>query len=181
MAYAYLDYNFNKTAAKIDQKDYTTPYVKLPENKGLVFVFPDNTATLIYLDFEKENIKLVNINVYDELCPEYFGYSADYAISVSYDLVEGIIDRVGGIDITHNGETMRYTGVQVIDMIAYGKVDDIKHQILMQIFKKISKNSFSKDDLVYLIENGKGNLSFIDCIDWLNYIKSMSERTSFVN
>lgn len=180
VSYAYLDYNLSKVA-DTDQKDYTVPYNRAPENCSVVFVYPDNTATLVYLDFAKENIRLVNISNYDPACPEYYGYSADYNVKISYDLIEGIIDRVGGIDITHNNEQFRYTGVQVIDLIAYGSVDDIKKQILTQIFNKISKNSFSKDDMVYIIENSEGNLSFIDCIDWLDYLENMSNRISFIN
>ncbi len=180
-AYAYLDYNFSKTATDIDQKDYAVPYNRVPKSCGVVFVFPDNTATLVYLDFDRENIRLLNIDAYEQSCPEYYGYSVDYNINISYELIEGIIDRVGGIDITQNGETLRYTGVQVMDLIAYDRVEDIRKQILTQIFDKISKNNFSKEDMVYIIENSEGNLSFIDCIDWLDYLKSMSSRVNFIN
>ena len=72
-------------------------------------------------------------------------------------------------------------GVQVIDIIAYGRVEDINKQVLQQIFYKISQNSFSKDDFVYIIENSKTNLSFLDCIEWLEYLKAMSGRVEFVN
>lgn len=180
-AYAYLDYSFKKSATDIDQKDYTVPYTRTPESCGIVFVFPDNSATLVYLDFERENIRLLDIETYDSLRPEYYGYTADYTVTTDYDFIEGIIDRVGGIDITENGITTRCMGVQVIDIIAYGRVDDIKEQILQQIFNKISQNSFSKDDFVYIIENSKTDLSFLDCIDWLDYLKSMSGRVQFVN
>ena len=180
-AYGYLSYSFNKQIADADQKDYTVPYAQTPESCGIVFIYPDNSATLVYLDFNKENIRLLDIESYDETRPEYYGYTADYTVSTSYELIEGIVDRVGGIEIEYQGKKMRYTGVQVIDMIAYGQVDDIKRQILLQIFDKISQNSFSKDDFVYIIENSESNLSFIDCIYWLDYLKSMSGRVDFIN
>ncbi len=180
-AYAYLDYNFKKATADVDEKDYTVPYTRTPDSCGVVFVFPNNSATLVYLDFEKENIRLLDIETYDPLCPEYYGYTADYTVTTDYELIEGIIDRVGGIDITENGTTTRCMGVHVIDIIAYGRVDDIKKQTLKQIFKKISQNSFSKEDFVYIIENSKTDLSFFDCIDWLDYLKGMSSKVEFVN
>lgn len=181
IAYNYLDYNLNKSTANVDEKDYTVPYTRIPESKGIVFVFPNNSATLVYLDFNRENIRLLDIETYDPTRPEYNGYSADYTVTADYELVEGIIDRVGGINITENGTTTRCMGVEVIDIIAYGRVEDIKKQVLQQIFLKISQNSFSKDDFVYIIENSKTNLSFLDCIEWLEYLKAMSGRVEFVN
>ena len=32
---------------------------------------------------------------------------------------------------------------------------------------------FSKDDLVYILENSKSTLSFVDCIDWINHLKNI--------
>ena len=180
-AYAYLDYTLNKTTADVDEKDYTVPYNYKPESKGIALVFPDDSATLIYLDFERENIRLLDIENFDSSVPEYYGYSADYTIKMNYELIGDIIDRVGGIEIMSDGVNVRYTGVQVLDLIAYDEVKDIKKQVLSQVFKKISKNSFSKDDIVYIIENGEGNLSFLDCIDWLDYLKDMSSRVEFIN
>ncbi len=181
VAYAYLDYNINHKVADADQKDYKVPYVRTPESCGIVFVFPNDSATLTYLDFEKENIMIIDIENYDPSRPEYYGYTADYTVHTNYELIEGIIDRVGGIEIEYNDTKQRYTGVQIIDMIAYGEVKDIRRQILMQIFDKISKNSFSKDDFVYVIENSESNLSFVDCIYWLDYLKNMSSRINFLN
>lgn len=180
-AYGYLKYNFDKQIKDADQKDYTVPYVQTPESCGIVFVYPDNSATLVYLDFNEESIRLLDIEAFDSTRPEYYGYTADYTVHTSYELIEGIVDRVGGIEIEYQGEKMRYTGVQVIEMISYGKVDNIKRQILLQIFDKISKNSFSKDDFVYIIENSESDLSFIDCINWLDHLKGMSGRINYIN
>ena len=179
-AYAYLQHSFNETAKRAEQKDYTVPYERLPENCGIAFVFPEGSALLAYLDFEESSIKLLDLPDF-QVQTEYFGYTADYTVQVSYELIGGIIDRIGGISIEYGGETLRYTGVQVVDLIADGSVKDLKKQIILQIFNGISKNNFSKDDFVYIIENSKSNLSIIDCIYWLDYIGDMCNRISFVN
>lgn len=181
LAYTYLKFNLEKETQSTEQKDYTVPYEKTPENKGIVFVFPNNSAVLVYLDFESSGVRLLDIESFDSARPEYYGYAADYTVQTSYELIEGIIDRVGGIDIEQNGETLRYTGVQVIDLIAHGYDGDLKKQILLQIFEQISKNNFSKEDFVYIIENSESNLSFIDCIYWLDYIEEMCDKIYFVN
>ncbi len=180
-AYTYLDYNLNKAIKDTDQKDYTVPYVRTPESCGIAFIFPNNSAMLTYLDFETECIWLLDIESFDHTRPEYYGYTADYTVQISYELIEGIIDRVGGIELEYGGQKLRYTGVQVIDLIAHIGEQDIKRQIILQVFSKISKNSFSKDDFVYIIENSESNLSFVDCIDWIDYLKDMSGRVNFVN
>ena len=180
-AYAYLDYSFDKTSKEADQKEYEVPYSYTPENCGIAFVYPGNSATLTYLDFEKESIWILDIDDFDATRPEYYGYTADYVVNVSYELIEGIIDRAGGVELEHQNETLRYTGVQVIDFIASGQIENLKREIILQIFKKASNNDFSTDDLVYIIENSESTLSLIDCIDWIDYIKPMSNRVQFVN
>ena len=181
VAYAYLDYSLDKPARDTDQKDYTVPYIRTPESRGIALIFPNGSATLTYLDFDEECIRLLDIENFDESCPEYYGYTVDYTIQIGYELIEGIIDRVGGIELEMEGQKQRYTGIQVIDLIAYGRAKDMKRQIILQVFDKISKNSFSKDDLVYILENSKSTLSFVDCIDWINHLKNISSRVEFIN
>lgn len=180
-AYAYLNYNFNNQTAKADQKDYTVPYKNLPDNSGIAFLLPDGNGVMAYLDFENSCINVVNIENYDRNNNMYYGYTVDYIIETDYQLIGGIVDRVGGVNVEINGETLRYTGVQIIDLISVNSDVNIKMQIIIQIFKQISKNNFSTDDFVYIIENSKSNLSIIDCIYWLDYIDEMSRNINFVN
>ena len=180
-AYAYLYYNFNKQTATTDQKDYTVPYEKLPDNAGIAFLLPDSSTLLAYLDFENNCINVLNIENYDSSNNLYYGYTVDFTVETDYQFIAGLVDRVGGVNIETNGETLRYTGIQLIDLISTGCDSDIKSQIISQIFEQISKNDFSKDDFVYIIENSKSNLSVVDCIYWLDYIGEMSGRINFVN
>lgn len=180
-AYAYLNYNFNNQTAKADQKDYTVPYKNLPDNSGIAFLLPDGNGVMAHLDFENSCINVVNIENYDRNNNMYYGYTVDYIIETDYQLIGGIVDRVGGVNVEINGETLRYTGVQIIDLISVNSDVNIKMQIITQIFKQISKNNFSTDDFVYIIENSKSNLSIIDCIYWLDYIDEMSRNINFVN
>ncbi|MBQ8267756.1 MAG: hypothetical protein IJZ21_05170, partial [Clostridia bacterium] len=98
-----------------------------------------------------------------------------------YQLIGGIVDRVGGVNVEVNGETLRYTGVQIIDLISVNPDEDMKAQVITQIFRQISENNFSKDDFIYIIENSKSNLTVVDCIYWLDYIGEMRGNINFVN
>lgn len=180
-AYAYLDYNLNRQTAKADQKDYSVPYNPVPDNAGIAFLLPDSSAVLAYLDFENECINVVDIEKYDNGNNLYFGYTVDFTVHTDYQLIGGIIDRIGGVNIEINGETLRYTGIQVIDLISKNYDKNIKPQIISQIFEQISKNNFSKDDFVYIIENSSSNLTIVDCIYWLDYIEKLCGRINLVN
>lgn len=180
-AYAYLDYTINKNVTNADQKEDNVPYNIVPDSCGIAFVFPNNDAWLTYLDFDNLDINVLQIENFNKNQPEYYGYTVDYNVNITYDVVAEVIDRIGGIEIEQNGERLRYTGVQVLDLIAYGYDGSIKEQIFSQIFNSISKNNFSKEDLLYIIENSKSDLSFVDCIPWIDYLKSMCNRINYVN
>lgn len=180
-AYAYLHFNFNKNAVDVEKKDYAVPYNNPPESKGIVFLLPDNSAVMTYMDFKNSCINIVSIENYDITNDLYYGYTSDFIITASYELIGGIIDRVGGINIEFGGEMRRYTGVQVIDSILNGSMEFTKEELIIEIFSQISKNGFLKDDFIYLIENSQSNLSYVDCIYWIDYIKDMSANVNLIN
>lgn len=181
ISYAYLDYHIKHPSTNVNQKEEKIQYKRPPQNRGIAVTFPQGSALLAYLDFEERQINLLNIEKYDSDCVVYYGYTVDYVVKANYDLLQEMVDRVGGIDIEQNGKVMRYTGTQVVDLFAYGYTGEIKSQIISQIFSKIAKNNFSKEDIIYLIENCETDISFIDCIAWFDYIKEMSSRVNFVN
>ena len=180
-AYAYLDYNLNRQTAEADRKDYTVPYEQKLENAGIVFLLPDGSAVLAYLDFENDCINVINIERYDSGNDLYYGYTADFTVETDYKLIGGIIYRIGGVNIEIDGEILRYTGIQVIDLISQNSNDNIKNQIIIGIFEQISKNNFSKDDLLYIIENSNSSLTVIDCVYWLDHIGQICRTINFVN
>ena len=111
----------------------------------------------------------------------YFGYIIDFIVEIDYQFIGGIVDRVGGVNIDVNGEILRYTGVQVINLISENSDKNIKTQLITQIFKQVSKNNFSKSDFIYIIQNTKSNLTVVDCIYWLDYIDEICNKINFVN
>ena len=180
-SYMYLEHNLNKGFEKTDIKDYTVPYSQRPENAGIAFLLPDGSALLAYLDFEKSCINVINIEMFDSENSVYYGYTADFTVQTDYEFIGGIIDRVGGINIENGNETLRYTGIQAVDLISENTNSNIKNQIIGQIFEQISKNGFSKEDFLYIIENGTGSLTLTDCIYWFDSIDDVCKNIIFVN
>lgn len=180
IAYSYLQLSLNG-AFSTDNKDQQTPYKIYPKNSGVAIVLDDGSAVLAYLDFKNNNIKLVDIPQFDKGIEEYNGFSVDYTVQTNSTLLEGVIDRVGGVNLKCDGKKMRYTGNQVVELISNGCENELKQQLFLQIFNQIAKNDFSKSDFVYIMENSKSNLSIVECITWIDYLPDMCENISFVN
>lgn len=179
--YGYLNYNLNKSILSADQKNNDTQYKHVPESKGIGFLLPDSSAVLVYLNFKENCINVVNIGVYDKNNNLYYGYTMDYTVEVDEQLVGGMVDSVGGVNVSVAGQTYRYTGVQVEELIKNTTDDSVKSQIIAEIFKNISKNGISKENFVYILQNAKTDLSILDCIYWLDYIDSIRENIVFIN
>lgn len=180
ISYFYLNFNLSKTTTDADRKDYTIPYTQKPDNVSITFVLPEGDGLLLYLDFENTQIRVLNVSNLNGNS-EYYGYTVDYTVELDYELVSNLIDRVGGVNLKIGDEQLRYTGVQVKQLLEYGYADDLKPTVIKEIFAQIGKNGFSNDDLVYILENSENNLSIIDCIYWYDYIDDMCKNINFVN
>ena len=97
-------------------------------------------------------------------------------------MVSVIVDRVGGIDVEIDGNKYAYTGVQVEELITTTVLEeDLKKQLILEIINQISKNGFSKEDFLCIIENSKTNLTLPDCYLWEDYIMDTCKTVRFVN
>lgn len=184
-AYLYLTAATGVTENQMnaDAKDMTVPYSpSYPDNAGLLTVFPDNSAALIYLDFSEQRIYTALMDEYTEGVSEYLGYDISHTVFADYSLISGITDRVGGLELELNGEKLRYTGVQITDYLSRTPAtNELKRQLISLIFERISKNGFSRDDLVYIIENSDTDLTVPDCFEWPAFISDMALRAVFIN
>lgn len=180
-SWAYLEMTLKNNQSSVDTKDYTVPYESVPDNCGLLLVAPLDSRWLIYLDFEKERIMVLEATGIKSDSTEYLGYSVDYRVSIDYDLIAEIIDRVGGLELNIDGATMRYTGVQVCDLLCASCSKDIKQHIFLTFFENISKYGFSKNDFAYVIDNSDTNLTVPVCFDWPQRLSQMCRSVSFVN
>ncbi|MBR6503121.1 MAG: hypothetical protein IKT42_06740 [Clostridia bacterium] len=180
VVYGYLYYNLNKKILNADEKNFETEYRYLPDSEGIGFLLPDSSAILVYLNFKENCINVVNIEVYDKNNDVYHGYTMDYTVEVDEQLIGGIVDRVGGVNVSVGGETYRYTGSQVEELIKTVPNGSVKSQIISEIFKQISKNGFTRENFVYILQNAKTNLSILDCINWLGFIDQIRKNIVFV-
>lgn len=178
--YFYLTANLQNKRA--ETKTESIPYVpQKPENCGVLLNILGN-AVLFYLDFESETLPVMIIDKQANLSDEsFYGYPANYKINGDYTLVEAIIDRIDGIELEIDGEVLRYTGVQVADMLSRTNDNVLKRMVIESALEKISKTGFSKSDFVYIIENSETNLTIPVCYYWAEYMQNLCRESTIIN
>lgn len=176
--YFYLN---SQNIDKVDEDVSDVPYTYIPENVGLLFEILDSKI-LFNLNFADNIVSVINAKDLLSGETEIFGYIVDYTIKSDSSLVSVIVDRVGGIDVEIDGNKYGYTGVQVEELITTTVLEeDLKKQLILEIINQISKNGFSKEDFLYIIENSKTNLTLPDCYLWEDYIMDTCKTVRFVN
>ena len=86
----------------------SVPYYDIPENCGLLITDETGGGAFIYLDFE--NI-VTNVFLFEENAEEAsstIGYATDFTIKIDRDFILSLCDRIGGIELSENGNTERY-------------------------------------------------------------------------
>ena len=175
--YYYLSRNLVKTETKPQQIPY---YQETSQNAGLIFdVLGDKT--FIYLDFE--NTKL-SISLFPEesqiMGNNIYGYPLDYKIGTDVDFIADFVDYLDGIELTLETETLRYTGVQVADIILSDNEKQLKQQIATAILHRISENGLGKDFFLEIVENCETNLTVPDFYCWPDYIKKLAQNPHII-
>ena len=129
---------------------------------------------LFNLNFNEEIINIIFL----ETEAENYGYTVDYEIICNYEMIGYLVDVAGGIEL----DGLRYTGVQITEMLEYNPQDITSKKLITQnIIKGISNNGFAKENLLYIIDNSETNLKFNECFDWVEWIPKLCRFPRFVN
>ncbi len=170
--YFYLDSRLKKSMAN-ESVESVPYYVQVPENKT-VLITVCQEKILLNLNFQEEIINIIFL----ETKAENHGYTVDYEIICNYEMIGYLVDVAGGIEL----DGLRYTGVQITELLEY-KPQDItsKKLITQKIIQGISASGFTKENLLYIIENSETNLEFIHCFDWADWIPKLCRFPRFVN
>ncbi|MBQ3817178.1 MAG: hypothetical protein II802_02765, partial [Clostridia bacterium] len=111
-----------------------------------------------------------------------YGYKINYRVSSDISLLAGIIDLVDGIEIPIENEKLRYTGVQIADLVSTTVEKQVlKREITTALFDKISEVGLQKSDFVYIIENSETDLTVPQCYYWDEKIREMAQNTVILN
>ena len=175
--YYYLDKKINTVENKTESVPY---YQALPSNAGVLFVFGEKSI-LCYLDFEQKIMNVVSAENYNIENGKIAGYPIDFTVEADYNLIGGIVDILGGINLETEDGVFSFTGVQVKEMLETMPLyQESNEKIAEKIFYEISRIGFKREDFLYIIENSKTNLSVPDCYYWAEYMKELCYNVRFI-
>lgn len=180
-AFLYLNFSLKESKIKTDNTEKNIPYFDYPQSCGILLCLPDEKKVMFYLDFEQEISYIINIDNYYDNLDSYVGYPIDYKISANYYTLSLVFDRVGGIDMEIDENVLRYTGIQVCDMLALNDSSEFRLKVISAFCERLAKRGFSAEDFKYLISRCDTDLKMPICLYWQDYVKSMFENTVFVN
>lgn len=176
--YFYLN---RQSTQKVQNEVSSVPYYSYtPENCGLLISIGTDKL-LVYMDFEDTVITVISADEIDREAQEIYGYSIDYKLECQYDVVERIVDVAGGIELELEGELLNCTGVQVVEILSNNADENFKNEVTRKIIENLSENDFKKEDILYIIEHSRTNLTVPDCYFWDEYIKDLCKNARFIN
>ncbi|MGN0492471.1 MAG: hypothetical protein ACI4F7_02395 [Acutalibacteraceae bacterium] len=175
--YFYLRKNFKEAENKVSSVPYS---FSAPESKGIMLDIC-GSLTFLYLDFEEERLTVI-VPPEKEYTDEIFGYPVDFTVTTDYRLVSAIIDYADGIELNLNGETLRYTGVQVYDILSRTvDTSELKRKIITALLEKIGENGIDGEVFGYIIQNTETDLTVPDCYYWEKYIARLCKNGGIIN
>ncbi len=156
-------------AESVPYYDYT------PENKGVLWSFGSRTV-YTYLDFSASNVTVM-INP-ESL--EQSGYNADFLIAADYSLISCVVDYFEGVNLNFYGETLRYTGGQIVDLLSHDGSIELRKSIISAIFSKISEQGVGLDFFNKIITSSKTDLKIPDCYFWKDEMMSIAKNVNYL-
>lgn len=175
--YFYLRQNFKEAQNKVSSVPYS---FSAPESKGIIFDIC-GSLTYIYLDFEEERLKVI-IPPEKEYREEIYGYPIDFTVKTDYRFVAAVIDYADGIELNLDGETLRYTGVQISDILSRTvDVSELKRAIITALMEKIGENGIDGEVFDYIVESTETDITVPDCYYWEKYIAVLCKNCGIIN
>lgn len=178
--YLYFNSLLNKKVASVPQESIPY-YEQKPDNTTLLLEIC-TTQILLNLDFEQEILNILYPEDSVTIGDVVFGYEVNHIIKADYSLAEYFTDAVQGIELTVDGQTLRYTGVQIYELLNFSYVsDELGREILAAIISGIGQNSITDEELLYVVKNYETDLKFSDCFMWTDYLQKLCRFPRFVN
>ena len=167
----------SQTTTPTEIENESVPYYDyVPESKGVMLNF-GTRCVYTYLDFENSSITVM-INPQET---ESKGYKVDFVVNADYNLIAKMVDYFEGINLEIGGETLRYTGGQVVDLLSTNNDNSLRQRIILSFFSKVKEQGVGVDFFNIIITNSKTNLKMPDCYFWKDKMDEISNNINFLN
>ncbi len=176
--YFYLRRNIGASENLVSEVPYT---FSEPEEEGIL-VECGGRQVFFYLNFNDSCLSIVFPPHLDQTAKEVYGYPINHTVRSDDSLLVEAIDELNGIELTQGGESLRYTGVQVTEMLSYmADTIEMEREILTALTQKIAQNGFDRQSFLELIENSETDLTVPECYFWSDYLIALCKNVNFVN
>lgn len=176
--YLYLD---SKTKPAEQNTSSVPYYSEEPQNVGIMFEL-NGQKTYFFLDFYYKQLSIIFDAETFETDDIIKGYPIDYDLKLDNEIFAQIIDFVGGIELQNEEGVLRYTGVQIIDMMTYSTdYKKYEREIIRGIIEKIGESGLNRQDFLYIIENSETEITVPICYYWTDYIMEICSSLNEVN
>lgn len=166
----------------VDKKAEDVPYYEVYyETRGILVELHKNYV-FFEMNFETEELTVIYVDENFKNEEEIYGYSLDYFIKADFEALEILVDSVSGVELTRDGETLSYTGVQISELLCISENEnEVLREIIEILAGKIAKNGIIKDDFYKAILKCETSLTLPDYHYWPAHLKNMCKNIRFVN
>ncbi len=152
------------------------------ESCGFLVRFRDGNSVFLNFDFEDSKTSVLLLpNGTDSDAVSTYGYTVYKTIDTDYTFLARFTDRLGGIELSENGKSYKYTGVQVKEKLSSSIDKALRRQIIKQFLGCFNSQGLTKEDLVFIIENTETELNFPDAYNLAPAISDVSKTINFIN
>lgn len=175
--YIYLHRSFKPAKGNASKIPYT---FSAPDNKGIMTELCGD-PTFLYFNFEDEKLTVI-IPPDSDYRDEIYGYPIDFKVKSDYSLLAAVIDYAGGIELSDGDTVLRYTGVQISDMLSRtADISELKRNIITALIAQIAESGIDEEVFSYIIENTETNLTVPDCFNWAQYMNKLCRNGGIIN
>jgi len=165
----------------VSQKSESVPYgYSVPSTTDILFKDNDRYFLLL-LNFKEQNLRAYFALENSPKAAELSDYIADFTVVCNYQMLEYFVDAVGGIELENSNESLRFTGVQISDILTNCQTteNDIK-AIIESLFSKLSETGFKDEYLRYIMSNSECDIDYTRAFRWNEYLTEMCQDFEFL-
>lgn len=162
-----------KSYSPVGEGAQNIPYSSIPDNKAILILGEKGEGALLYLNFRDIVLEIHPFENGAEEKAGNLGYIIDYKMAVTNDFICDLADRIGGIEILTNGQTFRYLGSSLGQLLEKTPTFDRISVISEAFFEKFAKIDLSSADFMFIMENTNTDLNYNTCYEWFDFLPEL--------
>lgn len=149
------------------------PYSSVPDNKTVLVLGENGEGALLYLNFHDIVLQLHLFESGAEENANKLGYIIDYKMEVTNKFICSLADQIGGVEMTADGETFRYFGSSLGQLLEEKPSFDKIYAICDAFFEEFAKMGLSSADFMFIMKNTNTDLNYAVYSEWADFLPEL--------